>query len=67
MSINHNFTPKDLIFSNFRGGGGGGGRAPGAPPLDPPPLLAMICINNITTKVNKTLGFLRQKHEKLYK
>jgi hypothetical protein len=30
---NHDFTPKNLIFSNFRGG-----RAPGAPspPLDPP-------------------------------
>ena len=26
---NHDFTPKNLIFSNFRGGGGG---APGAPP-----------------------------------
>ena len=26
---NHDFTPKNLIFSNFRGGGGGG--APGAP------------------------------------
>ena len=31
---NHVFTPKNHIFSNFRGGGGGGG-APGAP-LDPP-------------------------------
>ena len=31
----HDFTPKNHIFSNFRGGGGGGG-APGAPPLDPP-------------------------------
>jgi hypothetical protein len=30
---NHDFVPKNLIFSNFRGG-----RAPGAPPppLDPP-------------------------------
>ena len=28
---NHDFTPKNHIFSNFRGGGGGGG-APGAPP-----------------------------------
>ena len=27
---NHDFTPKNHIFSNFRGGGGG---APGAPPL----------------------------------
>ena len=26
---NHDFTPKNLIFSNFRGGGG-------VPPLDPP-------------------------------
>ena len=34
----HDFTPKNHIFSNFRGGGGGGGHAPGAPPppLDPP-------------------------------
>ena len=32
---NHDFTPKNHIFSNFRGGGGG--RAPGASPLDPPP------------------------------
>ena len=31
---NHDFTPKNHIFSNFRGGGG---CAPGAPPpLDPP-------------------------------
>ena len=31
---NHDFTPKNLIFYNFRGGGG---HAPGAPsPLDPP-------------------------------
>ena len=28
---NHDFTPKNHIFSNFREG------APGAPPLDPPP------------------------------
>ena len=28
---NHDFTPKNHIFSDFRGG-----RAPGAPPLDPP-------------------------------
>ena len=27
---NQDFTPKNHIFSNFRGGGGGG--APGAPP-----------------------------------
>ena len=27
---NHDFTPKNHIFSNFRG------RTPGAPPLDPP-------------------------------
>ena len=33
---NHDFTPKNHIFSNFRGGG-----APGAPPLDPPLLLAI--------------------------
>ena len=32
---NHDYTPKNHIFSNFRGGGGG---APGAPPppMDPP-------------------------------
>ena len=28
---NHDFTPKNHIFSNFRGA-----RAPDAPPLDPP-------------------------------
>ena len=28
---NHDFTPKNHFFSNFRGGGGGGG-APDAPP-----------------------------------
>jgi hypothetical protein len=28
---NHDFTPNNLIFSNFWGG-----RAPGVPPLDPP-------------------------------
>jgi hypothetical protein len=32
---NHDFTPKNHIFSNFRGG-----RAPGAPPLDPP----LVCL-----------------------
>ena len=31
---NHEFTPKNHIFSNFRGGGGA--RAGRAPPLDPP-------------------------------
>ena len=30
---NHDFTPKNHIFSNFRGEGG---RAPGAPPPPPP-------------------------------
>jgi hypothetical protein len=30
--IKNDFTPKNLIFSNFRGGGGGGGGATGAPP-----------------------------------
>ena len=25
---NHDFTPKNYIFSNFMGGGGGGGGAP---------------------------------------
>jgi hypothetical protein len=41
---NHDFTPKNRIFSNFRGG-----RAPGAPapPLDPPLLVAKI---NMTFK-----------------
>ena len=29
---NHDFTPKNHIFFNFRGGGG----APPSPPLDPP-------------------------------
>ena len=29
---NHDFTPKNHIFPNFRGGGGGGGSAQGAPP-----------------------------------
>ena len=34
---NHDFTPKNHIFSNFRGVGGGGARAGCAPsPLDPP-------------------------------
>ena len=31
---NHDFTPTNHIFSNFRGGGGGGRVRP--PPLDPP-------------------------------
>ena len=30
---NHDFTPKNHIFSNFRGGGGS---APGAPPVSAP-------------------------------
>ena len=35
---NHDFTPKNHIFSNFRGG-----RAPGAPPpLNPPLVLAKV-------------------------
>jgi hypothetical protein len=29
---NHDFTPKNLIFSNFRGGGGGRTRPPGSAP-----------------------------------
>ena len=33
---NHDFTPKNDIFSNFRGGGGGGGACRVLPPLDPP-------------------------------
>ena len=32
---NHDFTPKNLIFFNFRGGGGAG-CPPTPPPLDPP-------------------------------
>ena len=32
---NHDFTPKNHIFSNFRGGGGGGGGR-GCGPLDSP-------------------------------
>ena len=32
---NHDFTPKNHIFSNFRGGGGG--RAPDAPPTGSAP------------------------------
>ena len=36
---NHDFTPKNNIFSNFRGGGGGAGCPP---PLDPP-LHFVIC------------------------
>jgi hypothetical protein len=38
---NHDFTPKNHIFSNFRGGGGGGGR--GVRPLDPPWYVVLIC------------------------
>ena len=29
---NHDFTPKNYIFSNFMGGGGGGGAHPGSVP-----------------------------------
>ena len=40
---NHDFTPKNHIFSNFRGGG-----APGAPPppLDPPLVCICLLANN---------------------
>ena len=36
---NHDFTPKNHMFSNYRGGGGGGARRvpPPPPTLDPPP------------------------------
>ena len=33
---NHDFTPKNHIFSNFRGGGGGGGRRVRPPPGSAP-------------------------------
>ena len=36
---NHDFTPKNHIFSNFRGGGGGG--APGAPPPGSAPVIIL--------------------------
>ena len=39
---NHDFTPKNHIFSNFRGRGGGGGRAGCAPPPLDPPLVYII-------------------------
>ena len=38
---NHDFTPKNHIFSNFRGGGGA---APGAPPGSAPVLASAYCI-----------------------
>ena len=34
---NHDYTPKNHIFSNFRGGGGAPGSPP--PPMDPPLVL----------------------------
>jgi hypothetical protein len=40
---NHEFTPKNHIFSNFRGGGG----AP-PPPLDPPLGCRVICLPDCT-------------------
>ena len=36
---NHDFTPKNHIFSNFKGGGVGGGRVP---PLNPPLVLPIV-------------------------
>ena len=35
---NHDFTPKNHIFSNFRGGG----RAPGAPPPGSAPVTVLL-------------------------
>ena len=40
---NHDFMPKNHIFSNFKGGGRGGG-APGAPPPLNPPLGSYISV-----------------------
>ena len=44
---NHDFTPKNHIFSNFRGGGGGGAGC--ALPLDPP----LICIDGLLRFCNE--------------
>ena len=44
---NHDFTPKNEMFSNFRGGGGGARRV--RPPLDPP--LRSIIIFNVKITV----------------
>jgi hypothetical protein len=40
---NHDFTQKNPIFSNFRGGGG----APGAPPPGSAPVIYSLFVNSI--------------------
>ena len=43
---NHDFSPKNNIFSNFRGGG----RVPDAPPpLDPPLYRVVLCATSVHT------------------
>jgi hypothetical protein len=42
---NHDFTPKNHIFSNFRGGGG---HAPGAPPPGSAPAIQISCEEKTT-------------------
>ena len=48
---NHDFTPKNLIFSNFRGG-----RVLGASPLDPPPYSEYVEMVKLTLSI--TLGYI---------
>ena len=42
---NHDFTPKNLIFSNLRGGGGGGGGVGRASPPGSAPVLCICCVH----------------------
>ena len=53
---NHDFMPKNHIFSNFKGGGGGGGACAGCAPLDPPLLEYLEKTTDLSQVTDKSLS-----------
>jgi hypothetical protein len=60
---NHDFTPKNHIFSNFRGGGGRGRPPPGSAPalmkVQGNGILYFLGLNNVNDKIIFFHNFLR--------